>query len=321
MRRSPFLRKFPPRALLLALAVAWGVGAPTGLMGQRPGPGTHVALITGSTDGLGRELALHLASEGAHVIVHGRNEERAREVVAAIEAQGVGSARYYLADFASLAQVRDLSEAILRDYERLDLLVNNAGVGPGSPGHERVLTEDGHELRFQVNYLAGYLLTMNLLPLFVADGPGGQILNVTSRAQIPLDFDDLRMDRGYSGGQAYGRSKLAQILFTFALGREFGGIGLTMNAVHPAPAMNTGLVRETGSTPQSTVEDGLRALLQVLEAPPDLVGRFFFEGVESEAHPVAYDREVQLRLLAVSQELTGSFRIPPLPESPPPDSR
>src|SRR5690606_28307269 len=121
-------------------------------------------LVTGSTDGLGREAALRLGAMGAHVLVHGRNDERGAEVVAAIN-EGPGSAQFYRADFASLDEIRDLAAAVMADHERLDMLINNAGIGTGFADGNRSLSEDGHEMIFQVNYLATYLLTQELLPL------------------------------------------------------------------------------------------------------------------------------------------------------------
>ena len=260
-----------------------------------------VVLVTGSTDGLGRELALELGTMGAHVIVHGRNEERGRQVVDAIEADGRGSARLFLADFGELVQVSALAREIRTHYDRLDILVNNAGVGPGAPGHERVLTPDGYELRFQVNYLAGYLLTRELLPLLQSGAPS-RIVNVTSRNQQTLDFDDLDLDEGYQGGAAYGRSKLAQILFTTDLSEELEGTGVSAFAVHPAPAMDTGLVRETGSTPQSSVERGLASVLRVAIEAGLESGQYFHELEERRAHEQAYDPEARRLLRERSDE-------------------
>ena len=118
---------------------------------------------------------------------HGRNHERGMALVEEIEREGSGSARFYSADFASFAQIRELGEAILRDYERLDVLVNNAGVG--RIPEERLLSEDGHEFRFQVNYLAGFLLTRMLMPRLLSSTPS-RIVNVSSLSANPIDFDE-----------------------------------------------------------------------------------------------------------------------------------
>src|SRR5690606_3268882 len=150
---------------------------------------------------------------GAHVIVHGRNRERGEAVVAEIRQRGKGSARFYAADFASLQAVRDLAEAIRNDYERLDVLVNNAGVWNRGG---RQVSADGHELHFAVNYLAGFLLTHELLPL-ITDAAPSRIVNVASIAQSPIDFDDVMLERPGSASRGYGQSKLAQILFTMDL--------------------------------------------------------------------------------------------------------
>lgn len=297
--------------ILVAFAAALlvpGPGPATGAGEAVPpsaagGQDTTVVLITGSTDGLGRALALELGTAGTHVIVHGRDVDRGNAVVSAIEAAG-GSARFYAADFATLADVRGLASAIRRDYDRLDVLVNNAGVGPGAPGHERVITGDGHELRFQVNYLAGYLLTRELLPLLEASAPA-RIVNVTSRSQQPLDFDDLRLDRGYSGGRAYGRSKLAQILMTQDLAEELADRGVVAFAVHPAPAMATALVREAGGTPQSTVRQGVESVLQAVRTSTHPSGTFFYELEPRRAHEQAYDRDARRRLRQLSEAMVG----------------
>lgn len=306
------------RPAFLALVVAGTVLLAGGCGGSAPaaGPptgsvseGTSVVLVTGSTDGLGRELALRLAAEGSHVIIHGRNVERGAEVVAAIEAGGAGSARFLAADFASLDEVRRLAEDIRRDYDRLDLLVNNAGVGPGAPGHERVITPDGHELRFQVNYLAGYLLTRELLPLLEAGAPS-RIVSITSRNQQALDFEDLRLDDGYAGGVAYGKSKLAQVLMTLDLAEEMADRGVQAFAVHPAPAMETALVRETGSTPQSTVEQGVEAVLNAIRSTDHPSGTYFFELEARPAHDQAYDLEARRRLRELSEAMAAAAATP-----------
>jgi NAD(P)-dependent dehydrogenase (short-subunit alcohol dehydrogenase family) len=297
---------------LTALLFLSGCGgeAPAGHPDPASAPGGEdrpVALVTGSTDGLGRELALRLGADGYHVIVHGRSAERGAEVVAAIEAEGTGSATFIAADFASLAEVRALADAVREEISRLDLLVNNAGVGPGVPGHERVVTGDGHELRFQVNYLAHYLLTRELLPLLEAGAPS-RIVAVTSRNQQPLDFDDLAFQRGYQGGAAYGRSKLAQVLHVMDLAEALSARGITAYAVHPAPAMDTGLVRETGSTPQTTVEDGLRSVLQAVRTRDHPSGTYFFELEPRPAHEQAYDEGARRLLRERSDAFVSAFR-------------
>jgi NAD(P)-dependent dehydrogenase (short-subunit alcohol dehydrogenase family) len=264
----------------------------------------QVILVTGSTDGLGREVARQLAAAGAHVIVHGRNRERGEAVVREIEEDGVGGARFYAADFASLDQVRELADAILRDYDRLDVLVNNAGIGRGADQTLREVSEDGHELRFQVNYLSSYLLTRKLLPLVVGSAPS-RIVNVASLAQTPLDFDDVMLERGYDGSRAYGQSKLAQILFTVDLAEELEGSGVTVTTLHPATMMPTTMVLERGGQPMSTLDEGVEAVLHLVTEPGLESGQFFNGLRPARANDQAYDAEARRLLRELSRELTG----------------
>lgn len=274
----------------------------------RPLPGQQVVLITGATSGLGREVAVRLGAGGAHVIVHGRDSARGKEVVREVAAGGKGSARFYAADLASTSQVREFAEAILRDYERLDVLVNNAGIATLPP--ERALTDEGYELRFQVNYLSGFLLTRLLLPRLLASAPS-RIVNVSSLAASPIDFDDVMIARNFSPGRAYGQSKLAQVMFTFDLAEELRDKGVTVIALHPATMMPTGMVLRAGFEPRSTIDDGARAVLQLIQGADIGTGGFFNGLSPGQAHPQAYDPEARARLRQLSERLTGMTGRPP----------
>ncbi len=269
----------------------------------RPRPGQQVILVTGSTSGLGREVARRLASDGAHVIVHGRNRERGMELVAEIAREGKGSARFYAADFASFDQVRGLAEAILRDYDRLDVLVNNAGFGP-APYDDRLVSEDGHEYRFQVNYLSGFLLTHMLLPRLLASTPS-RIVNVSSAAQRAIDFDDVMLENNFSGGRAYAQSKLAQVMFTFDLHAALEGTGVMVNALHPATLMPTGMVAQMGARPRATIDEGARAVMQLIISTEIEGGQYFRGQQPARAHDQAYDLQARAKLKRLSEELTG----------------
>ena len=258
-----------------------------------PRPGQQVALVTGSTSGLGHELARRLGSMGMHVIVHGRNRERGMEVVGAITSEGVGSARFYRADLASFEQVREFGEAVLRDYDRLDVLINNAGIASAPNG--RALSEDGHELTFQVNHLSHFLLTRMLLSRLLESAPS-RIVNVSSGAQQPIDFDDVMLENGFSGVRAYAQSKLAQVLFTFDLSEELEGSGVIVNTLHPATYMDTPMVTRGGGTPRATVAQGADAVMQLVTSP-DIGSGGYFNGLRrSHANAQAYDEEARARL-------------------------
>jgi NAD(P)-dependent dehydrogenase (short-subunit alcohol dehydrogenase family) len=263
-------------------------------------------LVTGSTDGVGRYVALKLAGAGATVLVHGRDRERAKTLIDEIERQGAGAASFYQADLSSLAGTRRLAEAVIADHQRLDVFISNAGIGSLSPGPERRTSADGYELRFAVNYLSGFLLSYLLLPLLKASSPS-RIVNVASLGQHPLDFDDVMLTRNYGGARAYAQSKLAQIMFTIDLAEQLRGSGVSVNALHPATYMDTTMVREGGITPISTVEQGGEAILH-LAAGEDMAGRtgLFFNGLtEARAHPQAYDAIARERLRVLSSELAG----------------
>ena len=262
-------------------------------------------LITGSTDGVGRRVAIELGRLGAKVLVHGRDTARARAVVAEIRDRG-GAAEFYPADLASLAEVRALAAVVADDHTRLDVLINNAGLGTRSGGPQRRTSADGHELRFAVNYLSGFLLTRLLLPLVRASAPA-RIVNVASAGQAPIDFDDVMLVRNYDGAQAYMQSKLAQVMFTFDLAEELKGSGVTANALHPATYMATTMVREAGISPASTVEEGADAILQLAIAPAleERSGLYYNRKQEARAHAQAYDTAARQRLRALSLKLTG----------------
>jgi NAD(P)-dependent dehydrogenase (short-subunit alcohol dehydrogenase family) len=221
------------------------------------------ALVTGSTDGVGRMVATRLGAAGARVLVHGRNAERGARVVSEIAGSG-GAATFFPADFADLVEVRRLAAAVRQTTDRLDILINNAGIG--TAGGTRQESADGFELRFAVNYLAGFLLTSLLLPLIKASAPA-RIVNVSSGGQQPIDFSDVMLTRGYSGARAYCQSKLAQILFTIDLAAALAGTGVTVTCLHPATYMDTAMVRRAGIMPLSTVEEGAEAILNLATSP------------------------------------------------------
>ncbi len=295
-RRGPILA-----ALTACLALTAASAA--GLQQTTPSMAGQVVLVTGSTDGLGHEVALRIAALGAHVIVHGRNVERGQGVVAEIERDGRGSARFYRADLASLAEVRELAAAVLRDYDRLDILINNAGIGSASP-NGREVSRDGHELRFAVNYLSGFLLTHLLMDRLVASAPA-RIINVSSLAQTPIDFDDPMLEHGYTGGRAYAQSKLAQILFSFDLAEALANRNVFVGVLHPATYMNTTMVARAGVEPRTTVAEGAEAVMQLVTST-DLVSGQFFNGLRpARANAQAYDAEAREKLRTLSRLLTG----------------
>jgi NAD(P)-dependent dehydrogenase (short-subunit alcohol dehydrogenase family) len=262
-------------------------------------------LITGSTDGVGRYVASELAKQGAHVLLHGRDKARAKTLIDEIKARGHAAPSFYQADLSSLAGVRQLADAVMADHNKLDVFVSNAGIGSQNSGPQRQESADGHELRFAVNYLSGFLLAYLLLPLIKAAAPS-RIVNVASLGQHPIDFDDVMITRNYSGSRAYAQSKLSQIMFTIDLAAELKASRVTVISLHPASSMNTTMVRAGGTTPMSTVEQGGAAILHLVSGD-DVAGKsgLFFNGMnEMKANAQAYDAAARKRLRELSLKLT-----------------
>jgi NAD(P)-dependent dehydrogenase (short-subunit alcohol dehydrogenase family) len=263
----------------------------------------QTVLVTGATDGLGKGVALDLARRGATVIVHGRDPQRIARTVDEVKAAGRGAVRSVQADFASLAEVRAMAAELLENEERIDALVNNAGIGTVVPPGGRAESADGHELRFAVNYLAPYLLTRLLLPKLRASTPA-RVVNVSSAGQTAIDFDDVMLRRSYDGVRAYCQSKLAQILFTIDLADELRVSGISVNALHPSTFMPTKIVT---MAPASTLEAGVDATVRLVVDPAleGVSGHYFDVRREARANAQAYDKVARQRLRALSRQLTG----------------
>jgi NAD(P)-dependent dehydrogenase (short-subunit alcohol dehydrogenase family) len=269
---------------------------------------TH-ALVTGATDGLGRSVALQLAGSGASVIVHGRDRGRGERTVEEIRDQtGNQRIELQLADLSDLAQVRRLVDEVESSHGELHLLINNAGIGSGLPdSRSRQESRDGYELRFAVNYLAGFLLTQRLLPLMRRSAPA-RVINVASLGQSPIDFDDVMLLDGYTGARAYGQSKLAQILHAIELSRRVPPEEVTANSLHPGTFMPTKIVLEEIGRSVDTLETGTAAVLHLALDPKleRVSGRFFDRQSETDASAQAYEDVARERLWALSEALVAA---------------
>lgn len=269
------------------------------------------ALVTGSTDGIGRRTAHDLAERGAAVLLHGRNADRGAEAMEEIaRATGNDRLRYLNVDLSSLDEARDLASML--EGEGIDVLINNAGIGPGAPGAAREVSQDGHELRMAVNYLAPFLLTHLLLPSLGRAAPS-RIVNLASLGQSRVDLDDLMMERGYDGWDAYGRSKLALIMFTMELAERLDGVPIMVNALHPGTLLDTKMVRESASRPQGKVQEGADAVVFLATSPSldGVTGRFFSGRREAVVDRQAYDPAARKELYRRSVELTGARGLAP----------
>ena len=263
-----------------------------------------VVLITGATDGLGRAVARELAALGAELIIHGRDAGRAAATVREIgDLNHTARLRTELADLSSLTEVRALAERVMAAHARLDVLVNNAGIGFL---RQRALSRDGHELILAVNYLAPFLLTELLLPLLESSAPA-RIVNVASAGQQSIDFDNLMLERDYDGIRAYCQSKLAMVTNTFDLAQRLDPERVTVNTLHPATFMPTKMVLEAGGQPMSSLEEGTAATVRLIaDAQLDgISGRYFDRQQETRADPQAYDSRARAELRRMTAELVG----------------
>ena len=272
-----------------------------------------VALVTGSTNGIGRAAARALGRLGARVIVHGRDREAGTAVVRSIEEEG-REATFVAADFTDPGEVRALAESVRAQTDGLDLLLNNAG-GLFREGH---LVGPGVERTFHVNHLAPYLLTANLLSHL---REGARVVTTASDAHrgAQLDLDRVRTVDGYSGMGAYAHSKLANVLFASELARRLDATGRSVvsNSVHPGfvpgsqfgrflPGPLAGLFRMIGLVPgTSSVADGAAELLHVAASPStaDVSGRYFSGQSPATPTEAARDPAAAERLWTRSAEL------------------
>jgi len=271
-------------------------------------------LITGATSGIGLVTARELARKGAVVIVAGRSRERAQSAVNQIRAEtGSEHVDFVWADLSSHAEIREMVGEVQRRYPRLDVLVNNAG----AYFLRRQESVDGYEMTFTTNHLSYFLLTDLLLDLIKASAPA-RIVNVSSNSHYKnsLDFDDLQNKARYRGMQPYGRSKFANVLFTYELARRLQGSGVTVNALHPGfvrtnMGKNNGwlarlivpLVQLQGITPEVGAETTI--FLATSSEMNDITGKYFVKKRAVDSDPATYDEAAATRLWEISAGMVG----------------
>jgi NAD(P)-dependent dehydrogenase (short-subunit alcohol dehydrogenase family) len=260
-------------------------------------------LVTGATDGIGRETALELGRRGAFVWVHGRNPRKVEAVTRLVREVGGPGAEGLLADLSRLDEVRRLGREVEERAGRLDVLLHNAGIYPA----ERQVTADGNELTLQVNHLAPFLLTHALLPLLKRSAPA-RVVVVSSVAHRrgQLDLDDLDLERGFSTYGAYALSKLCNVLFTFELAERLKGTGITANCLHPG-VIDTKLLRDGFGAQGAPTESGAATsvYLALSDEVAGVTGRYFNDCRPEEVAPSARDEEARRRLWEQSARRVG----------------
>jgi len=264
------------------------------------------ALVTGATDGIGRETALALARGGATLYLHGRDPLRcskAREDLVATT--GAERVHTVIADFGTLAGIRHCAREMQQRTPVLDVLVNNAGVYM----RRRQLTPDGLEMTFAVNHIAPYLLTALLMPLLM-HAPSARVITVSSIAhsRAHVDFDNLQGEKSFNPYQAYALSKLGNVLFSLELAERLAGTAVSSNTLHPG-VIATKLLQEgfPGSSGAS-VPRGAATTVFLASSPllDGVSGQYFVDSAPREPSPLARDRELRARFWARSADLAGA---------------
>jgi NAD(P)-dependent dehydrogenase (short-subunit alcohol dehydrogenase family) len=263
-----------------------------------------IILVTGATDGIGKETARELAMMQATVIVHGRDATRVKSTVEELRRNSANmKLEEATADFSSLKQVRQLADQMTDRFPRVDVLINNAGVFMKN----RVLSEDGFEMTFAVNHLAPFLLTGRLLHL-LRKSSAGHIITVSSvvHSSAALDFGNLNAEKRFDAHGAYALSKLANILFSKELAVRLGGSGITSNALHPG-VIGTKMLREAFNMTGAGVKEGAATSVYLASSPDveGVTGKYFVHEREAPAAPVTDDASVRERFWTISASFVG----------------
>jgi len=273
----------------------------------------NIIMITGANAGIGKIAALELARQGATIVMVCRSRERGEAAQREIkQASGNNQVDLLIADLSVQADIHQLASEFKQKYERLDVLVNNAG----AIFDQRQETADGLELTFALNHMGYFLLTNLLLDVLKASAPA-RIINVSSDAHRrgSINFDDLQHEKSYSGFPVYSESKLANVLFTYELARRLEGSGVTANALHPG-FVNTNFGSTMSSIPAFFIgiisrlfamspEQGAETIIHLASSPEveGITGKYFVEKKATRSASESYDEVVAKRLWLVSEEL------------------
>ena len=276
-----------------------------------------ICLITGATSGIGRATALRLADLGASLIILARNEKNGKKICSQIlERNKNTKVKFYRVDISSMNEVRKVAERIKEDFKLIDVIINNAG----ARFDDFYKNDEGIELTFATNHLGHFLLTLSLLPL-LKKSTEGRIINVSSPAHSRgnENLEDIVAPVIYDRRLAYGRSKLANLYFTYELSSRLKNNNITVNAVDPG-GVATKFSKNNGL--YAWMKHYLSYILQLKLISPqkasetivylassnevrDISGKYFFEKKEIKSSPASYNKEVALNLWQLSEELTG----------------
>lgn len=260
-------------------------------------------LITGATDGIGRQTAMELAQKGYALVVHGRSAEKVADLQKTLKAQtGNEQIAGITADFNSLQEIDRMVSELKESHPDLNVLLNNAGVFQ----KKQEKTADGFEKTFGINHLAVFKLTLSLIDVLKANQPS-RIVTVASMAHQwgTMDFSNLNAGQSFDAHDAYSNSKLCNVLFTFKLAEKLEGTEITSNCLHPG-VIGTKLLRAGwgGGLP---IEEGAKTPVYLATAPElaQVSGKYFVNKAEAQSNPIAHDKELQDKLWQKSLEMTG----------------
>jgi NAD(P)-dependent dehydrogenase (short-subunit alcohol dehydrogenase family) len=264
-----------------------------------------IILVTGATDGIGKQTALELAQKGHKVLVHGRNKSKSEAAAEEIsKATGNESVKAVHADLTDFQQIKVLSDEIKNRYDRLDVLLNNAGVFE----NEKVILPNGLERTFMVNHMAPFALTTELLGLLKST-PGARIVNVSSMAQSgSIDFNNLNGEKYFDPYNAYAVSKLENVLFTYKLARMLKDENVTANCLHPG-VVSTKLLYAGWGVGGSGLHHGTRTSVFAAVSPEmeGKTGLYLVSQKPAKSAAISYDKKVQDKLWEISMEIVRRF--------------
>ncbi len=263
-----------------------------------------IVLITGATDGIGKQTAFELAKQGATVLLHGRNSKRLIDTMNDCRKKVLHpKLDFFNADFASLNAIRRMVVDLEQKYDRLDVLINNAGVFMKS----RELSHDGYEMTFAVNHLAHFFLTHLCLPLLKAS-PSARVITVSSIAHMraTLDFENLQGEKKFDGYDAYSRSKLANVLFAVELAERMKGSKLTSNALHPG-VIATKLLEAGFAMKGASLAEGAETSVYLASSPEveGVTGKYFVKKRPQPYNPIVDNADLRKRFWEHSCRLVG----------------
>src|SRR6056297_1564955 len=263
-----------------------------------------IVLITGATDGIGEETAIEMAQKNYSLILHGRDEKKAKETLSRIkEKTSNENISYIIADYELFNDMEKMIKKLKRNFDKIDILINNAGVYENN----RIITKNGFEKNFQVNYLSHFYLTNMIMDLLMkSDKP--KIVNVASMAHNrAIDFDNLQGEKNFNGNDAYGRSKLCNILFTFKLDRKYKDSKLVTNCLHPG-VINTKLLQKGWGSGGSDITKGAENVLTVVNIDNES-GNYYMHGKKTEPASITRDENIQDKLWEISTQMIENLNI------------